>query len=804
MRAIVNLCPVGMAGLIILILFISLDIQAQPTHESYCGTPPPSHEQVRILRHLIAENPSVKRSEEPYDLPLHIYLFYPGSGETPEGTENVIERFYQKLETTRQMMPEVLSNLYVCQIDTITEYAPDEIIIEDGEEIVISEEQDLVYGSLVIGAMHDYVQADPELVDDNAIPVYINYGIAGQGGAPSGIKLPEYTSASLLAHELGHYFGLIHTHDNTAGYIPDEGYCLALYPDHSCIESCVAMNILNIDFCLDEEDCAGLSIGQCKGDMIEDTPVDPGNGASDCTATEEECWIEIEGEEILYTPPIYNIMSYWTNTKIRFSEDQKERMIHVFENFSTYDFLRDENLPECFGNLPENILVSEYGTVEKIFWNNQVIESEPFHDFRLLVNDDPVTCLVNGFFPLDLPEGENVIGNGSIIIEQGIMDSEWNDDFDAATGLTIMDVYLIAFHAWEFYNLPHSYALVAADVDNDGKVTKYDAQMVAWVLSGENEAFESVPVWRLIPKLAYEDVAFLELFTANPFEAVWDWTGTLHDYNGVSDYMVPVKFNNELEEVLLHNTFSFEAVKSGDVNSSFQGLLPGGVVELSESPTYIYPSGGMNAGVELTVNVGVENIKSLSAFQLGLGYDDAHLELISTRQHRNLNENILPFFDFTEKNNLKYLWMGEKSQEGNNSEIIELKFKVKKGFHFLEDVIYLNPKAMDLEIVDGSNIAENPRMVFDVSIVDKDNPISVFPNPSLDGTIRLESEIFIKDGYGYEIYDTENNLVETGKFENTFQEELHVENAKSGLYRLIITNPKGLPVYTTSFLLLTP
>ena len=128
---------------------------------------------------------------------------------------------------------------------------------------------------------------------------------------------------SILAHELGHMFGLIHTHE---GNPRESGY----YP---------YLELVTRD----------PSRGNCEeaGDFLCDTPADPCLSRENVTVDCENCeqvqcsytGYDSEGEELAfdeegnpYEPDVYNIMSYTPDECMRsFTQGQSKRMHNAIE-----------------------------------------------------------------------------------------------------------------------------------------------------------------------------------------------------------------------------------------------------------------------------------------------------------------------------------------------------------------------------------------------------------------------------------------------------------------------------------------
>lgn len=168
----------------------------------------------------------------------------------------------------------------------------------------------------------------------------------GVGAFASGdlIHMPRYTRAQTFVHELGHVLGLLHTHDSTYGN--------ELVDGSNCSES---------------------------GDLICDTPADPGIGGSAVdlqTCTYIGTAQDANGE--LYTPQVKNIMSYSRCPRTLFTPGQINVMHYVLSDVKSY--LKKSESPILINNLdvvicnPHDSLVLTGNRGEGIFDGPNVID----------------------------------------------------------------------------------------------------------------------------------------------------------------------------------------------------------------------------------------------------------------------------------------------------------------------------------------------------------------------------------------------------------------------------------------------
>lgn len=151
----------------------------------------------------------------------------------------------------------------------------------------------------------------------NVVNIYVaNSAINSSGSAicghaefPGGLDFIMQTTScmnngSTLAHEMGHYLGLYHTHSTTFG-----------------------------DEAVDGSDCA------TQGDLICDTPADPrlssGNNINNDGCIYFGTDVDENGDT--YSPSVTNVMSYSSKEcRFTFSEGQLDRALWTLENERTY------------------------------------------------------------------------------------------------------------------------------------------------------------------------------------------------------------------------------------------------------------------------------------------------------------------------------------------------------------------------------------------------------------------------------------------------------------------------------------
>ena len=189
--------------------------------------------------------------------------------------------------------------------------------------------------------------------EPNVINLYITGTVKGSStngfssfswNSYDGVVVGSGATGELIAHEFGHYFGLLHTWtglelnpDNTWNNQLVNSYC------NCCDCSSAPSPFLGHD-CFDcGEPCAGCNAFN-SGDFISDTPVDPGsdwcNGCDD-----ETCEVDFFGYSAVFTPNYSNIMSDYSSCMEIFTPEQHMRMKESLLDVRSW--LIDAQTPNC-------------------------------------------------------------------------------------------------------------------------------------------------------------------------------------------------------------------------------------------------------------------------------------------------------------------------------------------------------------------------------------------------------------------------------------------------------------------------
>ena len=206
-------------------------------------------------------------------------------------------------------------------------------------------------------------------------------------------------------------------------------------------------------------------------------------------------------------------------------------------------------------------------------------------------------------------------------IEVGSADIINNINFGATNGVSTGDLLAMQGHILGIKPLPKPYAWLAADVNNSGSITHLDQILTQKIILNIISIFGTVPTFRVVPKYALsQQWDFAAPFENRPFEAFWmdidnEDRPYKADQNYLHSYLDAIPLNLLNQDALLEETWTFYAVKSGDVNFSFD---PNNALSPLEYGLVAEPHDCIPAGDDILVLLSLSEEETLEGFQLGL------------------------------------------------------------------------------------------------------------------------------------------------------------------------------------------
>jgi len=242
--------------LLSLLLLLGLTLHAQLQE---CGAVAPAGYAQQLQQRLANLPAQVFERSGLIMVPVHVHLF-----RQSDGTSNLtLQDVQNELDSVNDFYANAGLRFYECQ--------PAEMIDDDSlYDFESSTEQAIVFANHYTMDVINLYFANSVSLSNSAVCGYAYF----PGGADAAfIAAACATNGSTTAHELGHYFGLYHTH----GGSPDE--------------------------LVDGSNCSW------EGDYICDTPADPGlSGLVDSNCVYTGTYIDLNS--MFYTPDVHNIMSY--------------------------------------------------------------------------------------------------------------------------------------------------------------------------------------------------------------------------------------------------------------------------------------------------------------------------------------------------------------------------------------------------------------------------------------------------------------------------------------------------------------
>ncbi len=558
----------------------------------------------------------------------------------------------------------------------------------------------------------------------NALNAYIVQYVFGEGNAAASFPWGDWNSlilsgspAETLAHELGHYFGLLHTFQWPLAITPDNEWNSFVYPNNCWCCECADGNPDDTN----AEDCYACGVDTCdcnannSGDLIDDTPVDPGRSNCPPGICEGPCFVSetftVNGVsftyEATYTPDYNNLMSYFT-CRNTFSPKQLQRMKMTLLTYPTRMNLVDEDEPNC------DIFISSLGRVEKVAIKPENDDIElvitPFGTNDVTVEEVGIgdicvrtTQTTEGVYFLqtcNLPEGD---------VDVKVFPEGKPSGTNLTDKVNTLDLLTLQRHITTVDPLKSSFQFIAADVDNSGSLNVIDYVNIRRAILSVIDEFPAVSSWRYVPDYALSDEDFLLDFENNPFTALWqhpngqEYSYSFNSQENTTSYLNEVDLNLSNSDVFNEKTWSFKGVKSGDVllEEEIENELL-----LNDQVLGYELSSSIPKNAEFYINLVVKgNNVNLAAYQFGLLLDDSAIEIIGFEQG-DLTSFTPENFSVSELENggnfLKTLWVGRGTNQeapnfqlsSNGTTLFKMLVRSKKSINQLDDIILISKGAI--------------------------------------------------------------------------------------------------------------
>mgnify|MGYP002078443211 CR=1 FL=1 len=609
----------------------------------------------------------------------------------------------------------------------------------------------------------EYTNLYNQINEPDMINVYLVHSITSADGFTSfpwntffqGVFLVHSASPEAIAHEFGHYFGLLHTHHWGTAMLPDNSWNSMFFPSFCFCCECADGNPSDVtsDDCFV---CNEACVCDCSnsGDLICDTAVDPGFLAGnniipfcDC-AIPGPCQVEIQlGSNTFiatYTPDYTNLMSYYNCiNEMKFTEQQLDRMnqtLHIYPNRAN---LIDADVPEC------DIYPANKGNVYIVERVNDMLEYSPFKFNRVMINNSTGSmCSPLPFTDTNL-DGEYLLGNCITesddvdveIFPQGTGSSGGIFDYDYQ--VSTLDILLLNLHLLGLQPLSTAYAKIAADVNNSGTLTTIDQILMRRLILGIDVAFSEVPSWRYIPRYALEFPAFNAAFNANPFTAEWH-----RESGGVYEYLTDSEYKTYLDildlnlsnpDIAFTSTWGFNGIKMGNVNL----LYPNNPGFEYSTNSLSHSTWSSNSKRNIIVKAFGQS-EEVSGYQIGFSFDNEVFDVLGFEAGDVPSfsvDNFSLINNSNGKSEIRALWIdftGENGDFSINNQGITL-FKIaciaKTDIPNITQAFSIDSSIINIQFFDkdGIPIFTELEVSLEDSNTKKHHLQGVYPNPTSGG-----------------------------------------------------------------------
>lgn len=670
--------------------------------------------------------------------------------------------------------------------------------------------------------LFEHVTLSNQHSEPNVINLYFTSTARGNptGGFSSfswnnhdGITVGRGATGALVAHELGHYFGLLHTWtgfelnpDNTWNSQLVSAYC-------NCCDCSSDPDPFVGHDCFDcGEPCAGCNAFN-SGDFISDTPVDPGSDwCNDCD--DETCELDFFGYSAVFTPNYSNIMSDYPCQSM-FTSEQLMRMKESLLDVRSW--LIDAEIPTC------EIITARRGTVNLVSETSAGIEFSAFPGNTVSIIDPSENNVCS--FSTNSTGNYNFADNSgtSSCIIQNIsnafeVDVEPPGSISPNEQVGLFDLIRIQRHILGTTPFPSPYHYIAADVNNSGSITALDQIKIRKVILGIDSDFSPVDNFRYLPTYSLTDDAFFEAFQDDPFIAEWDRQSQLYSYLALQpnkSYLDPLDLTLSNPDLFFSETWGFNAVKTGNAD-----LLSDDDQFLSTSTLLSSAPQGqiINSGESFQVSINLLSIDSLlvQGYQLSLDFDTEFVEI------DGLLNGDTPFstdnFNFLSGSQegeleLRHIWFSEtltpRSLTPRNFEsIFNLQLTAKQQINTtnLTEIISLGLDSLPPRFINTGNETVPIILSMSLNTVNNSNKQfvqSIFPNPatnqvsfSIESLEMANANITLWDQFGNSL---QINSVPLQIGQNTISSN-SLGNLQNGtIYYNISTNTTSLTGYFLKF-----
>ena len=393
---------------VFLLVVVLVLVRQEAGFRSICGTTL-SKEQINYeLQHVVSQSPTLQKLDYKTTLDVRVFIVQNSEGKTAITEEQVMKALAQ---LNIDFSP-IRLGFEICQITYINN---DKLFAYD----IVEEKLLTPYlneNSINIFFVHDISLNEPgNACGYTYYPVHKKDFIVLKGEC--------CINNSTMSHEMGHFFGLYHTHERSFGQ--------ELVDESNCFKS---------------------------GDLLCDTPADPGMHG---IMIDENCnWTGqiFDYNKQLYKPDLQNYMSYGrSDCRKKYTKDQYNKMVGMYCNFKTHlrqldvKFKMSDSL--VFPN--EAVTLSASGGTEYRWSNGDSSRTTVIYPLS-----DTIVSLT-----LSRPSNCNIVKNFPIKV---IPDSYLSGKDEVCYGNTV-DVHVNASHKGVTYQLRQNGVKVGKVIEGNGE-----------------------------------------------------------------------------------------------------------------------------------------------------------------------------------------------------------------------------------------------------------------------------------------------------------------------------------------------
>jgi len=547
--------------------------------------------------------------------------------------------------------------------------------------------------------------------------------------------------SSILSHELGHYFGLLHTFNGSS-------------PSTLPLVNQPKYTIYNINNSI-----------ALIGDGIEDTPSDPGN----CSALVPSCIVSCDTPNDPNGVPYdvinqrENIMSY--RCEKDFTPQQITAMIPTF-GYERSNVTAPSPIPECID--------FTIGNVHKLCGDDIIGYFEvPIRNAKINISKKPSGSSCNK--RTDSGGNYNIrncvdFGTNDTILNAPSKFISGEKLYEHFNGVSTADLVAINKHILFVETLKNPYYWLAADVNYDGKISTADMVKTRKIILRIDNEFDATNSWRFVPDWYQEQPSFSSTFndilngnTSGPFKAVW-----ISPSNIGLNYSTPATPENtyldhfnalaNMQNIQSDTVWSFTAVKTGDVNCSSKVDYSSFTVDDENLTLNVAPHLCIPAGDTATFDLIATVNSNMVAYQTQLDFnlpenplalpgDGSPFEVfnISAGQLINTPTEYYNLVSNNYRKHLKVSWMSDSLTQTNLSNgvsILQFSIKANQTICNIGSIVSNTAKELSSQLYSPSGqLLNNTYLQLvrnDIQSRSKNNndpkdiDFSVYPNPFLD------------------------------------------------------------------------